>query len=198
MTRHPDIDIDTPSNFVPEKIFPSWTRASMLQDGKLRHHPCGMHPQSIAQDPLTHFAAIPYDIATKEYDYFKIDFLHLHVYDHFSSKEEIDELLKIDPDWNLLQSPSTVKQLFQIGKHYDILTKIKPRSIMELSDVISLIRPGKFYLIQKYIENKQLARKYLYEKNEDEAFTFKKSHAVAYAMVIVLQLHLISLGVKFN
>jgi DNA polymerase III alpha subunit len=187
-----DIDIDTSPEFQPEKVFPRWIRASVLRDGDLAPHPCGVYPQIIPIDPVTELAAIPYD-AAEELKYLKIDFLHLHVYSHFKSRDEIDALLKIEPDWTLLQVPSNHPKLFQLAKHGDILMKLKPASIMDLADVIALIRPGKRQLVPLYEKSKELARSVLWTAN-DSGYSFKKSHALSYAYVLVLQLHLIEQG----
>ncbi len=164
-----------------------------MKDDALQPHPCGFHPQAIPQDPVTKLSAIPYEQA-EELGYAKIDFLHLGVYDHFQSKDEIDQLLEIAPDWGLLTIPSEQKKLFQLSKHGEILTAVKPKSIEELADVLALIRPGKKQLVKLYNAQREATRRILYAKDE-KGYSFKKSHALAYAMVIVLQLHLISAGV---
>ena len=188
-----DVDIDTPTSFVPQRLFPSWPRASMVKDDELVPHPCGVYPQAIPVDPLTHLAAIPYREA-EELGYYKLDFLHLSVYDHFSSRAEIEELLQVEPDWGLLLIPSEQVKLFQLSKHGDLLSTIRPRTIEELADVLALIRPGKRALLKLYQAQRPAARRALYAKDE-QGYSFKKSHAIAYALVIVLQLHLISAGI---
>lgn len=187
-----DIDIDTKTSFNPTALFP-WVRASMVRDGQLSPHPCGVHPQRIPVDQLTGLSAIPYQ-AAEDIGYFKIDFLHLNVYDNFESREEIDHLLEIDPDWSLLINPKHQKKLFQLSNHGDVLNSIAPTSIEELADVLALIRPGKKQFIKLYKTQREATRRILYAKDES-GYSFKKSHAIAYAMVIVLQLHLISLGI---
>lgn len=196
-----DIDLDTPTNFKPLEIFPEWTKASMVRDGLLKPHPCGVHPVTIPADPMSGVSAIPYKDA-EALDFFKLDFLHLNVYNYFESREQIEELLKIDPPWELLRSPSVCKQLFQnLGKHFDIVQDVSPKSIQEMGDVLALIRPAKRFLLKTYLDkgSREYARKKLYERSEnDEGYQFKKSHAIAYALVIVLQLHLISAGINFE
>lgn len=187
-----DIDIDTPTKFIPSEIFNNCIKATVIKNEEMTPHPCGVYFQKIPQDPITKLSAIPYDVA-EELNYFKLDFLHLVVYDNFKSREEIEELLKIEPDWNLLLVPSNVLKLFQLSKHADILLQLKPKSIEDLADVIALIRPGKRDILNLYLANKQMARRMLYAKDE-RGYSFKKSHALAYSMVIILQLHLISLG----
>jgi DNA polymerase III alpha subunit len=191
-----DVDIDVNSKFDPLKVFPGAVKASLYKDKKLSPHPCGVYFQEIAIDPITRLAAIPYE-AAEELGAFKVDFLHLHVYDHFSSREEIKEFLKIPPDWALLQIPSVVRQLFQLSKHEDILAQVKPSSIMELGDVLALIRPQKRFLLKYYLADRTKARSLLYSRDAAEGYAFKKAHAVAYALVVVLQLHLIQGGIAF-
>lgn len=186
-----DIDIDTPTSFDPSRLFTESVRACVVKNDEMSPHPCGIYFQNISQDPITKLSAIPYDIA-EDLGYLKIDFLHLSIYDHFKSREEIEELIAIEPEWNLLLIPSVVQKLFQLSKHLDVLLKVKPKSIEELADTIALIRPGKRELLNLYLSNKDIARRTLYAKTEE--YYFKRSHAVSYALVIVLQLHLINLN----
>lgn len=188
----PDIDIDFQTSFKPETIF-NWTKASILKSEHLTPHPCGVYPQTIPIDYVTGLAAIPYAQA-EELGYFKIDMLHLSVYDHFTSRDEIELLIKTEPDWGLLLIPSEQKKLFQLSNHGEVLDIIKPKSIEELADVLALIRPGKRSLLKLYLSHRKQTRQALYAKNEN-GYSFKKSHSIAYALVIVLQLHLITLGI---
>jgi DNA polymerase III alpha subunit len=187
-----DVDIDCPPAFKPASIFKNWPRASILRDGKLTPHPCGVYPQKMATDPVTGLAAIPYDQA-EDIGYLKVDFLHLTVYQHFTSREEIDDLVKKEPDWSLLQVPSMQTKLFQLAKHGELLSKLKPKSIMELADIMALIRPGKRQFIGLYEKERVSARRLLYATDET-GYSFKKSHALAYSYVVVLQLHLLEQG----
>lgn len=196
MKINTDIDIDVPSKFDPSKIFKNVVRASMLKDKKLSPHTCGYYFQAVPTDPLTDLAAVPYKEA-EDLGCFKIDFLPLHVYDHFSSRDEIKELIKIEPDWDLLKIPSVVDQLFQVSKHYELLQQIKPRSILVVADCLALIRPQKRFILQYYLKDPARYRIELYKREADSGYGFKKAHAIAYALVIVLQLHLIKGGVTF-
>jgi DNA polymerase III alpha subunit len=186
-----DIDIDFQTTFKSEKIFP-WAKASMVRNAELRPHTCGVYPQTIPIDDVTGLAAIPYKEA-EELGYLKIDALHLHLYDYFKSRDEIDALLEIEPDWGLLTIPSEQAKLFQLSKHGDVLSAVKPKSVEELADVLALIRPGKKQYVKLYNTQREATRRILYAKDES-GYSFKKSHAVAYSLVIVLQLHLISAG----
>jgi DNA polymerase III alpha subunit len=187
-----DVDIDVHPGFRPEDYFKKWVRACVVKDGKVSNHPVGVYPQAMARDPFTGLAAVPYEEA-EDLGYLKVDFLHLNVYSHFKSRQEIDELLKQAPDWTLLQLPSTWSKLFQLAKHGDLLQKVKPRSVEELADCMALIRPGKKGLLGLYLKEREACRRVLYAK-DDEGYTFKRSHSCAYALVVVLQLGLIGQG----
>lgn len=183
-----DIDIDVKNN---SELFAKLNviRASLIKDNELKPHPCGVYFQNIAKDPITNLAAIPYNIA-EELGYFKIDLLNLSLYSNFESRDQIKALLNIEPDWSKLLNKDIVDQLFQINKHYDLISKIKPKSIVELAECLALIRPQKMHLTNLYINNKPTAMKYLWEQ-DSSGYAFKKAHAISYAMVIVLQLHMI-------
>lgn len=175
------------------KVFPNWVRATVVREGKLTPHPCGVYPQAVPRDPLTKLAAIPYSEA-EDLGYLKVDFLHLSAYSAFTSRDEIDKLIASEPNWSLLQLQSTHAKLFQLAKHGEMLVAIKPKNIEELADCMALIRPGKKVMIGLYTKNKAEARKALYAKDPESGYAFKKSHALAYAYVVVLQLHLIEQG----
>ena len=189
-----DVDVDTPSSFDPTKVFSNCVKASQYRDHKLMPHQCGVYFQDVPTDPVSGLAAVPYEEAER-LGCFKIDFLHLSIYDHFTSKDEIKELLKHEPDWTLLQIPSVVEKLFQLAKHYDLIQKIKPKSIDDLADCLALIRPQKRFILQYYLNDRARYRRELYKMEDADGYAFKKAHAIAYALVVVLQLHLIKGGV---
>lgn len=187
-----DIDIDIPETCDREKIFPKAVRASMVKDGKLITHPCGMFMQNMPRDPVTGLSAIPYSEAA-DLGFTKIDLLHLTILNRFPDKEYINRLLKKEPKWSLLTDPDIVPQLFQLGNHYDVLFLVRPKNILELADCIALIRPGKRELLDDYINavDRTGVRKRLYSITAKDKYAYKKGHAIAYAMVIVLQLHIL-------
>lgn len=188
-----DVDIDLKTDFDPLKYFKEAIRASMVKNDDLVKHPAGAYFQPIPVDAVTGLAAIPYEQA-EELGYFKIDFLHLSTLDYFDNKQQIRTLIKKEPDWLLLQSPSIVPKLFQVHRHGKLLAEVKPKSVQELADCIALIRPGKRNLLHAYKKAPDVIRKELYRKPE-EGYYFKKSHAIAYALTIVLQLHLAKAGI---
>jgi DNA polymerase III alpha subunit len=102
-------------------------------------------------------------------------------------------MVKQPTPWQLLLVPSVVEKLFQLSKHGELLQRLKPSSTLELADALALIRPGKTNMLTMYIKNKDVTRKLLYAK-EQNGYSFKKSHAIAYAMVVELQLKLAALN----
>jgi DNA polymerase III alpha subunit len=186
-----DVDIDIQRMTKPEELF-NIVRASRVDnDNNLKKHNVGVYFQKIPEDPISHLSAIPYKKA-EDLGYTKIDFLSLDLLDYFDSNDQIRKLIDIEPDWSLLESEENVKKLFQIKRHFDLINQIKPIDIETLADCLALIRPGKYNLLYKYIKNKDEVRKILYIK--DSNYTFKRSHAIAYATNIVLQLHLLKAG----
>lgn len=188
-----DIDIDLSPEFLPEVIFSNIIKASKIEKGELKKHNVGIYFQNIPTDPLTGFSAIPYDKAV-DYNYYKIDMLNVHLLKMFESKAEIKALLKRKPNWKILENRENVEKLFHLGNHFYVVDTIKPTSVLELADCIAIIRPNKIALLDKYNKNKILVRKELYTKRDKS--DMRKSHAIAYALLIVLQLNLIDLGVN--
>jgi DNA polymerase III alpha subunit len=188
----PDIDLDFPASFSCNDIFPTAVPASKVNNkGELTKHGPGYYFQNMARDKVTNLAAIPFEEA-ELLGYFKIDFLHISPLDLINNKQELRELINKEPDWNILRTEEQVQKLFHISKHYELLQKLTPRSVNDLADVLALVRPGKKHLLDDYTLDKIRTRKVLYQKTE--GYYLKKSHAVAYALTIVMQMHLISLG----
>jgi len=163
------------------------------KEGEIKKHQAGCYFQTMPTDPVTGLAAIPYDRA-EDKGFYKIDFLRLNLLDNFESKEEIRELVKIEPDWDLLLDQSIYDRIFQLGQHYSLVSLIKPKSVPDVADCIALVRPGKWYLKEQYVNasnrGRQALRQELYEKPPNGGYYFKKSHATAYALTVKLQLHL--------
>lgn len=187
-----DIDIDVRPDTDISKLFPSAVRASTVENGILKPHIVGYYFQNVPVDATTGLSAIPYDSA-EDFNLFKIDMLHLNILDLFENKAQIRKLLKREPDWRLLEDPDVVSKLFHLGKHFDTVRKLKPRSIDDLADALAIIRPNKKNLIDKYNRDKSSVRKELYIKHDPS--DLRKSHAIPYAMLIVLQLHLIKANI---
>lgn len=190
-----DIDIDIqPGTDIGQIFGGALTKASMVQDGKLVRHPVGWYGQTIPVDPVTGLSAIPYKQAG-QFGYTKIDLLNLHVLAAFDSKEEVRRLARTEPDWKLMYDKEVVEQLFHLHDHYDLVSRLHPSSVSDVADILALLRPGKRHLIQQYELDKVNTSRELYERNSsDDGYTYKRCQAIAYAHIIVLQLHLIKQG----
>lgn len=200
-----DIDLDTPTKFNVLDVFPEFIRASIVQKEELIPHACGYYCQPIPIDPFTNLAAIPYNIAP-EYGFKKIDFLHLSIYDSIESPNHLHELQTKEPNWNLLQDPFILEQLSHLGtknedgtlKHYKMIQLLNPRSIEDVADCLALIRPSKNHLLSDYIKDKQQTREVLYTPPDNNQYYFKKSHAIAYAFNVVVELNMIKSLSPYN
>jgi hypothetical protein len=117
------------------------------------------------------------------------------VLDHFASKREIRTLLTLEPNWDLLLNETHVQKLFHVHRHASLLAQVKPRTVTDLADCLALIRPRKKRLLTAYLTNKEKTRPLLYQREQGDKTSFKRSHSIAYSLTIVLQLHLIELGV---
>lgn len=188
-----DIDIDLAPGFKPEDIFNNAVKASRIEKDEIKPHNVGFYFQNIPVDPISNLAAIPYNAAS-ELGYYKVDMLTVHFLKVFESKEEIKAVLRRPVNWKLLDRREVVEKLFHLGNHFYVVDKIKPTSVLELADCIAIIRPNKIRLLDKYPTNKKAIRKEIYTKRE--ASDMRKSHAIAYALLVVLQLNLIELGVE--
>ena len=94
-----------------------------------------------------------------------------------------------EPDWDSLKDKSTVDQLFHINGHYDIVSKLEPRTIEQLAAVLAIIRPAKRGLMYK---DWSAILQDVWVRPTDGSYFFKKSHAVAYAQAIVVQMNLLA------
>lgn len=160
--------------------------ASRLENNILKKHASGVYFRAVPVDPNINACAIPYDQLSTT---FKIDFLNVSVYKKIKNEEHLNALINTEPVWELLEHKECVEQLFQISQHHALLVDKKPKSVLQLAAVISLIRPSKQYLIDKswdeILEN-------VWIPPTDGSYYFKKGHAIAYAMIIVAQLNLMA------
>ena len=93
-----------------------------------------------------------------------------------------------EPNWAMLKDKKIVDELFHLNGHYNIVSKLEPKNIEQLAAILAMIRPAKRYLTYK---NWNEILKEVWIKPTDNSYFFKKSHAVAYAQAIVVQMNLI-------
>jgi DNA polymerase III alpha subunit len=100
-----------------------------------------------------------------------------------------------EPVWDLLLDDSFTELLFHVNGHGSILRQMKPTSIEQLSAVLAVIRPAKRYLIGK---DWNTVIQEVWQKPTNNEYYFKKSHAVAYATAIVVQMNLICESLSYG
>jgi hypothetical protein len=182
----PDIDLDFPDRTQVLDIIKHVP--AVMAEGK--KHNTGVYCHRIPMNPLTGMSSIEYGPA-EERGYFKIDFLNVSAYNGVRNEEHVKELLSVEPLWDLMYEKDVCDQLFHINGYHTLLAQLRPTNISELAMVLALIRPGKKHLIPVCQEKGFEAIKDEIWQKTDEAYFFKKSHAVGYAHLIVMQLNLI-------
>lgn len=180
-----DVDIDMADR---DKFLEHVTcTPAMVNNDVPTKHNTGVYFQNIPRYPLEGFATLDYKEADEE-GYLKIDFLNNSVYEEVRSEDHLQSLIDKEPMWELLEHEEVVKGLYHVSKYAKLLKQYKPKSVYELAMFLALIRPGKKHLIGK---SWLAIEKEIWGRPEDGYF-FKKAHAISYAMVIVVQLNLLS------
>lgn len=185
----PDIDIDLANRNDVLKLL-DVTPAAKVDGKSITPHGYGVYFQKVPVDPFTKLCSIDYNEA-EERGYTKIDLLNVGIYSQIKDPKLLDELLDIEPNWDLLEYEEIVDMLFQLNGHFDVVQKIKPRSITDLAICVAMIRPGKKHLIR---ESRETINEEIW-KSTSEHF-FKKSHSFAYATVIKVNLNWIEYSTK--
>ena len=181
-----DIDIDFGNRDEILKLI-QHTPAAMRKVSPMRKHATGVHVTEIPYDPVYDMASIDYAEAEKR-GYFKLDLLNVHVYNQVRDERHLIELMR-DPDWSRLKNRDFVEKLIHLGNQYNALRSMPEPvdSIPRLAMFLALIRPGKKHLQGK--PWKEVA-KTVWDKGND-GYTFKKSHAIAYAHLVVVHMNLL-------
>jgi DNA polymerase III alpha subunit len=189
----PDIDIDfADRDLALSRI--KHIRASRLDRNDIVPHNTGIYLQSIPVNPLANLSTIDYKTA-EDRGYFKLDFLNVSIYKNVRDEEHLKTLMETEPLWDLLEQDDFSSLLFHINGHGSILRQMKPTSILQLAAVLAMIRPAKRHLIG---ENWTTVMETIWTKPTDGEYYFKKAHAVAYAMAVVVQMNLICEGISYG
>lgn len=179
----PDIDIDLKNR---EELLSILKHIPASLDGSKKHN-TGVYFTNVPVNPLTNVSSIDYKEAERR-GYFKLDFLNVSVYENITDEEHLSELISREPVWELLEHEDIVEKLFHIHNHYEVVKQLKPKSIEQLAAVLAVIRPAKRYLLK---EGWDKINKEVWIKPDDDSYYFKKSHSIAYAIAIVVQLNLL-------
>jgi len=183
-----DIDIDFPDREQALALLKT-TPASILRDGRLIKHNTGIYPTAIPTDPFTGIASIDYESAELR-GYTKLDFLNVSLYTQIKNEQHLEELIAQEPEWDRLYDPEFCGKLIHIGNHYKTLIQMPEavNSIPRMAMFLSVIRPAKRHLIG---ETWSEVAKTVWDKPGQDEYYFKKSHAVAYAHLVVVNMNLL-------
>lgn len=187
-----DIDIDFADR---QKILAlvKHVPASQLKDTKLVPHNTGVYVTSIPVDPMLGIASIDYETAENR-GYLKLDFLNVTLYQQIRNEEHLTQLMHAPPDWNRFNTDQAFfEQLIHVNNHWNTLKKMPEPvdSIPRLAMLLSVIRPAKRHLIGQAWRD---IAGTVWVRPEDDSYYFKKSHAIAYAQLVVVNMNLLSLA----
>lgn len=186
MKFNSDVDIDFGDRDKILKFIPH-TPAAMKNVAPIRKHATGVHVTDIPYDPINDMASIDYAVAEQR-GYLKLDFLNVHVYNNVRDEQHLIQLMR-EPNWEKLKDKSFVEKLIHLSNHYWSLQKM-PESvdtIPRLAMFLAVIRPSKKHLIGKTWKE---VSQTIWDK-DDSGYSFKKSHAIAYAHLVVVHMNLI-------
>lgn len=161
--------------------------AARIEKEQFKKHHTGVYFQKIPYNPITNTASIDYETAENR-GYFKLDFLNVSVYTDVKSEQHLTNLMNKEPLWELLQQHEFVDLLFHLKGHADVLKKTCPTSVEQLAAVLAMIRPAKRYLIGK---DWTTIMTEIWTKPENNEYFFKKSHAISYALVVIVHMNLL-------
>ena len=190
----PDIDIDFADRDHALKFIKHIPAAIKDTNGTFKKHNTGVYCTPIPYNPVNNLSNIDYKEA-EERGYFKLDFLNVSIYKDVRDEEHLKTLMETEPLWDLLEQDDFSSLLFHVNGHGSILRQMKPTSILQLAAVLAMIRPAKRHLIG---ETWTTVMETIWTKPEDGEYYFKKAHAVAYAMAVVVQMNLICEKISYG
>jgi hypothetical protein len=173
------------------------TSASQLRDNKLIPHNTGVYVTDIPADPFNSLASLDYETAESR-GYLKLDFLNVNLYQQVQSEQHLLELMNTTPSWMKFNADQVFfEQLIHVNNHWAVLKKMPEPidTIPRLAMFLAVIRPAKRHLIGKAWAD---VAQDVWTKPLDDGYYFKKSHAVAYAHLVCVNMNLIDSANKHN
>lgn len=161
--------------------------AAMRDVKPIKKHPTGVYITDVPYDPVNDMCSLDYKEAD-ERGYFKLDLLNVNIYK--AVKDELHLIsLMTEPNWERLKERNFVSVLLHLNKQYDVMQQMPEpiNSIPRLAMFLAVIRPAKRNLIGKTW--KEISKTVWIDNNT--GYTFKKSHAVAYAQLVVVHMNLL-------
>ena len=164
--------------------------ASRMFNGELVAHNTGIYPTPIPCNVKTNRASIDF-VSAEARGYWKLDLLNVHLYNDVKSDQHLVSLLD-EPDWSMLADRKSVERLVHLHNQWHTLGRMPEpvNSIPRLAMFLAVIRPAKKHLIGlPWAE----VSKTIWDRDQT-GYTFKKSHAIAYAHLVVINMNLLSRG----
>jgi len=186
MSIQSDIDIDFGDRERLLKLI-KHVPAAMRDVEPIKKHPTGVYITDVPYDPVNDMCNLDYKEAD-ERGYFKLDLLNVNIYK--AVKDELHLIsLMTEPNWDRLKERNFVSVLLHLNKQYDVMQQMPEPidSIPRLAMFLAVIRPAKRNLIGKTW--KEISKTVWIDNNT--GYTFKKSHAVAYAQLVVVHMNLL-------
>jgi hypothetical protein len=165
------------------------TPAGIIRDNKLIKHNTGVYVTDIPTDPFIGCASIDHKEAEQR-GYAKLDFLNVSLYTQITDEAHLTRMMEQEPDWARIYDPEFCAKIMHIGNHYDLLMSMPEPvdSIPRMAMFLALIRPAKRHLVGlKWAE----VAKTVWNIDDDSGYHFKKSHSVAYAHLVCVQINLV-------
>lgn len=165
--------------------------ACIVRNGRLDKHNTGVYFHAVPIDPITRYASLHYETA-EEKGWYKIDLLNVGVYEMIRNEDHLLAMMANDLDWSLLTYPEFTSQLIHLGNHATLVSELRPSSVSDVAMTLALIRPGKRHLINTCKQDGFAAiRDKIWTETADGSYSFKKSHAVSYAMLVKVHANLL-------
>jgi hypothetical protein len=178
----PDIDIDfADRNIILDKIE---HRVAKLNTEK--KHNTGVYVTECPHNPVDNLSTLDYKTA-EERGYFKLDFLNVSIYKDVRDETHLQKLMEKEPLWELLEHEDFSEKVFHLNGHSSLLKLLKPTSVQQLAATLAIIRPAKRHLAN---ESWEKIMKEVWTKPK-EGYYFKKAHAFAYAISVVVHMNLL-------
>jgi DNA polymerase III alpha subunit len=179
----PDIDID----FADRDIILSQLehRVAKLNTGK--KHNTGVYATEIPHNPIDNLATVEHK-AADERGYFKLDFLNVSIYKDVKDESHLTTLMEREPIWQLLEHTDFSDKVFHLNGHGELLKQLKPSSVEQLAATLAIIRPAKRHLSGS---SWNLIFQEVWIKPTSDEYYFKKAHAFAYAVSVVVHMNLL-------
>jgi len=182
-----DIDIDFADRTSVLNLI-RHTPARQIMQGQVRRHNSGVYVTDIPYDPIHNCAAIDYESAEHR-GYFKLDFLNMSVYQLITGPDHYTVMATATPPWDRLwQDTEWAGQLVHVGNYTDLLNNMRPQTIPQMAAFISVIRPGKAHLQNQPWKDVFAS---VWDGDDSQGYTFKKSHAISYAALVALHMNLL-------